>query len=310
MADEETLSPSEQAYFESGGESTTPNAPEPDQQAPEGLEQPADGDLEPSGGEQLDTPKKEERVPLATLLEERKQGKEARDRLREIERQNAVLEDRWRQIQEREQKQAAPKDEDPEPDPQQDIFAHQAWLSRQYKRSQEAEQQRQTQTAEQQRQQNLTQMTRQYWEQDSSEFATQNPDFGPAAAWLAETRDKQLAAQAKLYPAFATKSGRDQQINLELDQIVQLAAQNRASPAAHVYELAKSYGYAPKPAQPAGADLAKQAENMAAAKSLSQVGGSRGEMQSGQALANMSDADFSKWLAKNGEEGFRKIAGG
>src|SRR5690349_8130219 len=126
MTDEATdaLSAEEQAYFDSRGEAEVKPAPEPEK--PEVVEP----EVEEVEEEEVavDPPK----VPLAALTKERQAAKELKSRLAEMEKRHAVLEDRWNtllKVQEPAKTEAVV--EDPEPDPEKDIFAHSAWLKRQ-----------------------------------------------------------------------------------------------------------------------------------------------------------------------------------
>lgn len=322
MSDEtDDFTPDEKAYFESGGEQTTAPKPEPAQQAPEGQETASVEEIEvdeiPEGGEPTEPgAPRDDRVPLKTLLKEREAAKEHNKRREEADRRAAVLEDRLNQIlQAQQQAQQKPAvEEDPEPNPNEDIFAHQAWLSRQHRKVVEANEQRQQTERQQQERQQLDSQVSTFWSQSAAAFKETQPDFDDAANFLAMARDKELTAQAMLNPALATPEGRRAVMAQELHAINLQAAQVGISPAEYVYKLAHQRGYKLKAAetqQQGGAtqEIANLAAAVDASKSLGAVAGGRGTQTTADAIANMSDADFAKWFEKNGQEGFRKIAG-
>lgn len=305
IEDTDDFTPDEKAYFESGGDNPAPKVETPAAEAPEPVEGAAEAEVQAYAVYPVDAePKKDEKVPLATLLEERKQFKEERRRREEIERNLAVLNDRWETMLRASQgQQEGPKaDEDPEPDPNVDIFAHQAWVSRQIKKENERRAQHEAQTAEQQRSAQLETQVSQYWHGSAAEFAKTTPDFTEAAGFLAKSRDKQLAAMASINPQLATEQGRNAVINAELKNIVIACAQQGKSPAEAVYAMAKEWGYAGKAPAPAENDPTKQVADLAAAvegaKSLGSIGGGRVAGTSAQSIADMSDKEFEVWSAK------------
>jgi hypothetical protein len=97
-----------------------------------------------------------------------------------------------------------------------------------------------------------------------------------------------------------------------LKQIVIGAKQRGLSSAQVIYELAQGYGYTPKAAAADPADALDRLEkSVAGATSLSASGGARPAAgMDAAAIANMSPEQFGAWLAKNGERGFKKLAGG
>lgn len=314
-----SLSAEDQAYFSSRGE--TEVKPEP-QKEPETVVDPdveaelAEDDITdaPAADGQVE-PKK--LVPLTALTRERKDAKELRARLSEIEKENAVLADRWNMILKANEAQAQQpaKDEDPEPDPNTDIFAHNQWLKRQVEALRTSNEQ--TRQADQQAKQAEEQETKvwNFWHQSAAAYKAETPDFNDAVTWMSTERTRQLKALSGLQPQFKTEEGIVRQINSELKDIVIAAAQGGVSPAEYIYSMAKEWGYTPKQAaqttEAAIAALTKTEQNITAATSLSSASGTRPNAAlDPQAIANMSPSEFESWLSKNGEKGFRKMAGG
>ncbi len=236
------LSAEEQSYFESRGE----KAPEAVTSAePEvGSEQ---GNEASEGQEGKEQGRK--MVPVNALHEEREEKKELRRKLEEMERKQAVLDDRWQRILSASEQQAAPNQEQPQvPDPEQDIFAALKYEREQRMALEAKITGQEQQTAEQQQ---IAHMERQIWgkwESDGAQFKQSTPDFGDAAIYLAETRDKQLASMVGVDPRLADKAYRDYVMNEELKQIVVGAGQHGISSAEQIYNIAKAWGYTgPKP---------------------------------------------------------------
>lgn len=309
MSDTEDFSADEKAYFESGGTAEAPKVEKTAGGLPEGQEQASETASEqeaaPEAGEVegQEQGKPKQTVPLATLLEERKELKALREKERERDRQHAVWEERWRMLEQAQSVQQQPKgDEDPEPDPNVDIFAHQAWLSRQYAKSREVEQQRQQQSEAQQRERQLDRQVSDYWHSSAAEYAKATPDFQDAAAFLAQARDKDLEAMASIDSRLATQQGRTAVINHDLKQIVIAAAQQGRSPAEIVYAMAKQRGFTGKQAPAQQADVTQQVADLSAAvsgaKSLSQIGGGKVVTTSAQSIAEMTDKEFEAFMAK------------
>ena len=318
MADEENAGLTDEAktYFESRGEVTKPE-PEVDKSEVDAAD-PEAGDPEAETGHEDDHDEdRQPKVPLRALKKEREELRELKRQFQEeqkarqdIERQNAVLADRWNTMLQIQTQQEQPQPEPP-PDPDKDIFAYAKWQADQLKAlgdklsGQEKEQAEARQAAERESQ------IWNYWEADTAEYSKSNADFGNAAKWLAEYRDKQLTALGKFDQRLASKQGRDQQINAELKDIIVRAAQAKMSPAQAIYEIAQGYGYtmaAPKTGAEEIDAINKAADG---AETLSGGGGDKPLASvDAKAVANMSEAEFSAWLSKKGDAGFRKLMGG
>lgn len=296
----------DKAYFESRGE----KLPE---KVEKSNEEKAETPAETETDELLDeeAPKEDKKVPLRALTKEREEGKKSRLALQELEKRHAVLEDRWNTILQLNQQPEVKADEDPEPDPNQDIFAHNAWLKRQVEKVNKtvADRDQSDKAAKDEAQREAAVWN--LWGEASKAEVAETPDYQDAVKWMSETRTKQLAAMKAFQPQFQSQAGIDQQINNELKQIVIAAAQQGISPAKVVYNMAKEWGYAGKPTddpKPEDGAIDKLSKNLDAETSLSGAGGSRpGGSTTPKDIANMSPEQFEAWYDKHGAAGFKKL---
>lgn len=298
----ESLSADEQAYFESRGEKDPVEIQQP---APE-----VGGEPNPDEQQEVESKGKERQlVPLNALHEEREEKKELRRQLQEFERKQAVLEDRWNTILKMQQPEQAVAEVPQPPDPEQDIFAALKW-EREQREALEAKLNGQEQaTKEQQEHAAAEKQIWGYWEASANEFAKGTADFGDAATFLAEVRDKQLTALSIADPRFSDKRVRDWQMNEELKQIIVAAGQAGKSPAQAVYEIAKAWGYSgPTPKEDNAQSVEKLAAAISGETSLSTAGGGKPAGTKGvEDIAAMSESEFAAWLDKNGSKGFKNL---
>lgn len=322
------LTPEEIAYFESEGATPLPGMQEQDNHEEEGLQaETEDLDRQEGPPEQGDKPRDEKTgrfVPHQALHAEREEHKKTKAQLEEISRKQAILEDRWNTLLKAgvgaEQK---PAEEDPEPDPNVDIFAHNAWLKRQIEkersiRSEREEAEKQARAAQEQDQAVWSE-----WHQSAKTYMAETPDFGDAVKFMSDLRDKQLQALSFANPQLRTEQGRVQQINAELKSIIQAAKQQGLSPAQAVYQLAQGFGYQKAAQQPAQGQqqpqppqmpekLEKIARAQESSRTLGQTNGKAGgDAMSIDSLSKMSQAEFNVWIASPGNDVvFRKLMGG
>lgn len=293
------------AYFESRGEKI-PEAPP----APAQAEAPEDTDADAAAAAAVEG-KPDPMVPLRAVTREREEKKQLRDSLAEMERKYAVLTDRWDTMLKGAQPQPAQVEPPRVPNPNEDLFKAGEWSIEKITSIEDRLNKQEQERQEAAKAADLEAKVDAFWKRDVSAYAEKNADFRPAATWLAEFRDKQLQGIAIVDPRMADPAWRNYAIDNDLKQIIATAAKQGRSPAEVVYELAKSWGYTPKAAEPpaagAIADLAKNAD---AEISLSAANGSRQPASpDAETIANMSPDQFEKWLSKNGTAGFRKIAG-
>ncbi len=302
------LSADETAYFESGGETALP--PEP--------EQPAETKPEEQQPDPQPRDEKGKFVPHQVFHAEREEHKRTKAEVQELREFRAKVEERLKWTDALLQPHQQPKDEDPEPDPNQDIFAHNAWLKRQVskvtqERAQERQQIEQARQAEQQEA-----ALWQSWHDDAADFKNTVPDFGDAAQFLAEARDKQLQALAVVEPQFRTKEGRDRQMNAELAQIIQQARSTGVRSTQAIYDIAKSWGFtgagpAAQGQPPALSEkLAGIAKAQEASRSVGQTSGRAGDDPlSAEAILNMPEKEFMEWVkVPANEKRFRQLTEG
>ena len=304
--EEGKLSAEAEAYFSSGGEVLPEDKPntaieQPETSAVQEQPQPEAPVTDGDNAEQEGDPNRT--VPYGALSKERSRRKEIEAKLQAELTAKAVLEDRWNTLTQAMQQNgvAAAVDDDPEPDPTVDIFAHMQWQGRQNKKVLEQIQERETQAVQQQQVQAQERAVADYWQDSCQEFATQSPDYGDAVHFLSETRDKQLQSMAAAYPQFQTQEGRNQQMNAELRDIVITAAKTGQSPAQVIYNMSKAYGFTgAAPAPNAAAEQLKTIQDAQSRnKTVAQASGApSGDVLTSQAIADMTPEDFERWYTK------------
>ncbi|MDM7852362.1 hypothetical protein [Pseudochrobactrum kiredjianiae] len=316
--EEGTLSAEAEAYFSSSGEVMPEDKPDtetaqPETSAVQEPQQPENPAVDGDSAEQDGDPNRT--VPYGALHKERSKRKELEAKLQAEATEKAVLADRWNMLTQAMQQQNAPAvDDDPEPDPTVDIFAHTHWQSRQNKKMLDQLQERETQAAQQQQAQGQERAVADYWHHTSQEFSAQTPDYNDAIKYLSDTRDKQLQSMAAAYPQFQTQEGRNSQMNAELRDIVITAAKTGQSPAQVVYSMSKAYGFTG--AAPAANAVVEQLQTIQDAQSRNKTvaqasGNPSGDALTAQAIADMSDRDFERWYSKpENQARFMKALGG
>lgn len=316
--EEGKLSAEAEAYFSSGGEVMPEDKPDiavtqsetnANQEPPQPGTPAVEGDESGQDGDPNRT------VPYGALSKERSRRKEIEARLQAEITAKAVLEDRWNTLTQAMQQPVAPAvDDDPEPDPNVDIFAHTQWQNRQNKKILDQLQERESQEQQQRQVQAQENAVADYWRDSSQEFAEKTPDYSAAVHFLSETRDKQLQSMASAYPQFQTQEGRFQQMNAELRDIVITAAKTGQSPAQVIYDMSKAYGFSG--AAPAVNAAAEQLQTIQDAQSRNKTvaqasGAPSGDVLTAQAIADMSDKDFERWYSKpENQARFMKALGG
>jgi len=217
---------------------------------------------------------------------------------------------------------AAPEPDEAPIDPEQDIFGAYRQLQKQLEQIKSSTTEMRTQT-ETERQTNALVST---YRQDAAAFRQATPDFNDAYNFLLDKRGQQLKALGYGDAEIATALY-NEEINL-----ASRALSMRQSPSQQLYALAQSMGYAKAApvapaAQAAPATTAVPAAPVAAApsvtaeieaikagqntsRSLSSGGGAAGEELSLEALANMPDKEFAKFMEKPGNRERVEIAMG
>jgi hypothetical protein len=314
----DSLSPAEQAFFDSKGETAIPVEGDGGAAAnPGGADPVAEqvpGTDQTEGAQLRD--EKGKFVPHGAFHEERTKRQNLERQLAEMQTKQAVLEDRWNtilKVGDKKDEPAAP------PNPEEDIFGYVKWQADQLKQIQsekqardEADRQHQTMT----KQEEAIWST---WQQSRNEYAQTNKEFDQAATWLSDFRMNQLKALSVIDPRMGNDGARNQQINEELKAIVVAAQQQGRSPAELVHQLAVSYGFKPTAATDTtdpSKSLAAQVDNLGkaleASRTLTASGGKSGaDPMSAESIANMSEGEFSAWIKDPANERrFRQIMGG
>lgn len=308
----ESLSSEEQAYFESRGEAPIKPEPEtqPEQPKPDEITVDLDDDepeeQAPAGAE--DAPAQPKTVPLAALTKTRGELKDTKTKLSDLERRNAVLEDRWNQILAAQQQpaQSAPAEEqipDPETDPQGAI----AWATAQIKaindgKKAEAAKTEQQKAAEREWAETYTAVNKSY-----NAAAETDPLINEARDYLIDSVGQEAMAMG------LTREQAQAEISRVEAEHIRFAHKQGLEIGEYVKKLAKARGWAGKgkaEAQPdPKAEIEALAEGVEAATSLSAAGGAAPKTVRAQDIADMSPEQFEKWLNKN-PNAFRKLAGG
>jgi hypothetical protein len=290
-----TLTPEENAFFESGGQ-TPPEKPATEQQQTQ--TEPTEGKDKVSGkdGEQE---KAEKVVPLGALHEERGKRKALEQRLRDIEIQNARYAERFKVIEEVGSKKEPAEPPDIATDPLGHLQHISAELGQTKQKLSTIEQQEQARDLQ-------TRVVGAY-AQDAARFKAETPDFSDAYGYLVDSRVKEYQLIGHQDPVSAAQA--------DEFQIVQMALQQGKSPAEIIYGLAKTRGFqgkAPEKAQekPAAEKLAQIDKGQQANKSLASAGGSAGaDEMTAQQLLEMPMDEFEAWVGKNPAKAKRLMGG-
>lgn len=232
------------------------------------------------------------------------------------------------------------RDEDPEPDPEKDIFGWAKWAQRDRARMQQQLTKTTTHVQQKEQTEHNEQALATFYRDDARNFAEREAQFAPAYNFLFHSRavelaaawyGKDVAAGEQLTPPELARIRST--ISAEEKSIVIDAAQNRQSPAARIFTLAKARGFRPQAApaaqngqpgqgQPAprqNAPAASAAPSVAdeiariqrgtAHPSLSQGGGSPATPLTAEKLASMGDDEFGAYLERMTEAQQRQLFG-
>lgn len=297
-----SLSPEENAFFESGGESAFPSDTGADTPAGDSgvtSSEPASsgGDKSAEPDKPADKSKDYERVPIAELQKERAKRHEVDRQFRELQQQFAELNGKFSMV----NKPAGEQPADGPPKAEDDIFGAFNALKKQVDDDVKAK-------ADAAKAQTDQQTFVRTYQADATRFEKETPDFKDAYQFLLKARAQQIA----LLPQY--RNNLEAQHNaLVSDEynLAQSALQAGESPAALFYSLAKEFGYK-KAAEPGkGAEKLETIERgQAANKSLSNTGSVPGDndMTIDRLLA-MDQEDFAAYEAKNPSK-VRRIMGG
>lgn len=301
---EAALSASEQAFFESGGETEiveTPAEVQNDTAPQEDLAAQPEITDEPEAV----APERDEKgkfVPHQALHAEREEHKKTKAQLDELGRRQAILDDRWNTMLKLREQQTPKQEEQQAPDPETDIFGYAKWQKEQFDALQAKLSDQERQSTERQQIESQEREIWSSWEQSATEYSAQKPEFKDAVSFLSETRTKQLQAFGKVDPRFSTPQGINDQINAELRAIVVQAKQANVSPAEFVHNLAVNYGFQAKAPDPATIGMPDKLAGIAsaqeAARTVGQASGRSGsDALTPESIAAMPAAEFERWAS-------------
>lgn len=256
------------------------------------------------------TGRRNQKVPLAALTEERTRRQELQDQLKSRDEQYQRLEQRTnillQQFSQQQQvaQQASQQQQQPAQIPSftEDPEGHVTALRQQFEQQLQALQQ-QNQVYQQVAQQDVQrQQMASFAAQAEEQFKAVQPDYTNAANFFAERKMREYAALG-LDPVTAQR-----QLAVDYSGLVQGSIQTNRNPAQVLYALATAMGYTPGQQQaPAGKVAAKPAAQQVpkqAPTSLASVEGVRTPGEEGElsveSLANMTDAEFDRLFAKMG----------
>jgi hypothetical protein len=309
----ETFTKEERSYFDNKGDVSAKEAPA-EAEADEDLEadapEPETAEVdEPEAPEAEEKPKRDGRVALRKLRAEEERRKTAEKEAVQLREQFARADERLRMLYQASQSQQQPPQDDSAPDPKADPIGAIEWQQRQIEMQRQAYEQQQVA----QREQAIISQIDNGYRRAFTEFAADSPDAPEAYQHFTNALGKY----------FENMGVPDAQIDAlvvqEERKLAYQAAQRGQNPAEIVYNLAKQFGYQPKPAESASKEEVEKAEKdidrrqkaAPASKSLSSASGSRGGRNPSMAeLASMTDEEFADMRSKMSDREFRRLAGG
>lgn len=327
--DDETFTPEEAAYFNSGGQSSPVSevAPagdaggQPDSGKPaagsdsgavgtpagDGQDGPEPGEVELNGEGRVRDAKTGRYVPLPVLQREREAAKA-------LKAENAQLRAQWDSIAAKLSRAIAPqqpaeaaKPAEPSPliNPREDLIG----AIEQERQARLEFEKRQQETAAQTEQRLESERMQRTFERSVSEFGQKTPDFEDAFRHLQQARANQLGRFRQYLGADGQPDPQKIQAQILQDAhgIIANAVAANQSPAEALYTWAKDYGYAPKPAdtgKPATPTPAQRAvdqitEGRAGAKTLATAGGTSSSGLTLDEYMSMDDAVISERASRD-----------
>lgn len=290
------LTPEEQKFFDTHGESEIPSG---DKSADTGAADNTDG-ADKTGPDGTKPEKVEQMVSLAALHEERGKRKELGTKLQATERELAELRGKFSII---EKLQQGGKEPEAPLTPEGDIFGYVKKLGETNEQLQKRIDDGETARKEEIARNSLVTNYR----SDAAAFTAKTPDYMDAYNHLLKSRAEELAALGHDDPATITQMLQNEEI-----AIANLAFAKGKSPAEIIYGLAKMRGYAKSDggANDAAAKLDSIARGQQANKSLSNTGGNAGDGEmTAETLLKMPNDEFEAWCKKNPAKA-KRIMGG
>lgn len=278
------MTPSETAFFESGGTTEIVNEAGAESQAAK-----AEGETLESGAERQIPPGF---VDKKALDEERTRRKTTEADKRKLETDLAELRGKFSII---ERLRSPQQEAQPELTPETDIFG---FAKKTGETVQELVKRLDAQESQNRERAEQGAFVAQY-QTDAAQFSQKNPDFGNAYNFLLTARAKELVAMG-----YENQNEIHQALLTDEMAIAQMALGRGKSPAQMIYELAQQRGYT-KPADPnAKSDAANKLDTIErgqnANKSLSNTGGGSGDGDVTAAmLLKMPNDEFEAWCTKH-----------
>lgn len=256
--------------------------------------QPTSGDdSAPTSDEPPATGKRQSKVPLAALQEERTRRQELQDQLKARDTQQQAMEQRFTQLMQLVQSQQQPQIQQQPPevpsfvdDPEGHVNALRAQFEQELAQLRGYQQQNlQQQQAAQQGQELARHVA-----QAEAEFSKATPDYNDAAAYFVQRKQLEYAALG------ADPMTIQQAIRNDYQGIAIAAQQTGKNAAQLLYNLSKAMGFTGRQTQPASK------QQKPAPTSLSNVNGApRAPDEQGgvtlESVSNMTDAEFDKFFA-------------
>lgn len=232
-----------------------------------------------------------ERVPLASLLDERRQRQQAEGELRELRENFARLDERLNHIQQATQKEEAPsKDEDPVA-----YLEHENRKLQERLKPLEEGQTNQREYAEYQQAVNEVQSRTQAYE---TQFAAEHPDYHDAVDFIQKRQIEHYKIMGVTDPMHM-----NQMLQRDALTMANNAMANGQNPAEVAYNLAKFHGFAQPAPQNKLENVAKGQEK---SSSLSKVGGNESIGLTMDTVENLDDETFERIT----DAQWRKLAAG
>lgn len=294
-----SLSPAEESYFESGGNTEIPSgemaaAESADGADPNKAAEPADQE-----GQARTENKAEKMVSLSALHEERGRRKATETEKRALETQLAELRGKFSII----ERLQAPQQEIPAPTVENDIFG----VVRNTTDAVANIQRRLKADDDQKRADGARNNLVNAYRTDAAQFEARTPDFRAAYNHLLNSRASELMAMGYDDPIQLHEA-----LTSDEMAIAQMALGNNKSAAEIIYNLAQQRGY--RKADPGKGNAAAKLDTInrgqQANKSLANTGGSGGDTEmTGEMLLKMPMDEFEAWCTKNPARAKRLMGG-
>lgn len=322
-----------------GDPQADPNAPQADPKA-------AAADDDDDDSDPTDGGKHPQRVNYQKFARAREKARTAETELQKEREARQRLDERYKMIVEALQTGAAPQQQPgaaaqpkadelgPMPDPKEDIFAFAEWQAKKIAQLETGI--NETRTSIQTRQADNDLNT--HYRRDIDTFSSTTKDFPQAYEFMMATRAVELAATnfgvdltagEKLSPEQV--GALEKQILFEERQLLQMAFENKQSPAKQLYIMAKARGYRPAAAaqpdaktpangaakpngngsgKPTVSDAVRAAKNGVATNATLSAGGGAPETQlTADQVANMSNEEFAHFMETSSDDQKRAVFG-